>query len=51
MIVSDRYGFVFLKTRKTAGTSIEIALRQFAGPDDVFTPLGRGDERICRELG
>lgn len=39
MIISHRYRFIFIKTRKTAGTSIEIYLSQFAGPQDVFTPI------------
>ena len=39
MIVSHEHKFIFLKTRKTAGTSIELALRQLCGPDDIITPL------------
>jgi len=47
MIVSHRYGFVFLKTRKTAGTSVELALRTVLGPDDIATPLSRDEERMA----
>jgi hypothetical protein len=40
MIVSHRHRFIFLKTRKTGGTSIEIALRTLgADADDVVTPI------------
>ena len=39
VIVSDEHGFVFMKTRKTAGTSVEIALSRVCGPDDVITPV------------
>ena len=39
MIVSHEHGFVFMKTRKTAGTSVEIALSRVCGPDDVITPV------------
>ena len=39
MIVSHRHRFVFLKTRKTAGTSIEVALARIAGDDAIVTPL------------
>jgi hypothetical protein len=39
VIVSHEHGFVFMKTRKTAGTSVEIALSRVCGPDDVITPL------------
>jgi hypothetical protein len=39
MIVSHRHKFVFIKTRKTAGTSIEVFLSQFCGPEDIITPI------------
>lgn len=39
MIVSHRHRFIFLKTRKTAGTSIEVALSQLAGEDAIVTPV------------
>ncbi|MFT4253027.1 MAG: sulfotransferase family 2 domain-containing protein [Caulobacter sp.] len=39
MIISHRYRFVFIKTRKTAGTSIEAYLSSLCGPDDVVTPV------------
>ena len=51
MIVSHEHQFIFLKTRKTAGTSIELALAQICGPDDIITPLADADEEIRRELG
>ncbi len=38
VIVSHEHGFIFMKTRKTAGTSVEIALSRICGPDDVITP-------------
>lgn len=47
MIVSHRYGFVFLKTRKTAGTSVELALRTILGPHDIATPLSRDEELMA----
>lgn len=40
MIISHRHRFIFLKTRKTAGTSVEIALSRICGDDDVLTPVG-----------
>ena len=39
MIISHKYRFVFVKTLKTAGTSIEVFLSQHCGPDDVLTPI------------
>jgi hypothetical protein len=51
MIISHQHRFIFLKTTKTAGTSIEIALSQHCGPDDVITPISAEDEAIRKELG
>lgn len=31
-----------MKIRKTAGTSIEIALSRFCGEEDIITTIGRG---------
>lgn len=39
MIVSHERKFIFLKTRKTAGTSLEIALSRYCGDGDILTPI------------
>jgi hypothetical protein len=39
MIISHEHRFIFIKTRKTAGTSIEAYLSAFCGDKDVLTPL------------
>ena len=39
MLLSHKYRFIFIKTVKTAGTSIEVELGRFLGPDDVVTPI------------
>ena len=39
MIISHRHQFIFFKTRKTAGTSIEMALAAHCGQDDVVTGI------------
>lgn len=39
MIISHKYKFIFIKTRKTAGTSVEAYLSDVCGGQDVFTPL------------
>lgn len=39
MICSHKHRFIFLKTRKTAGSSIEAALSKIAGDDAIVTPL------------
>jgi hypothetical protein len=49
MIVSHRHRFVFVKTRKTAGTSVELALSQACGPEDIVTPVSPEDEPLRAE--
>lgn len=39
MIISHRHRFIYLKCRKVGSTSLEIALADLCGPDDVVTPL------------
>jgi hypothetical protein len=38
-IVSFSYNFIFVKTRKTAGTSLEIHLAQHCTEEDIVTPI------------
>lgn len=51
MIINHTHRFIFLKTKKTAGTSIEIALSQYCGPGDILTPFGWRDEPTRTKLG
>jgi hypothetical protein len=46
MIISHKHRFIFLKTKKTAGTSIELALSQLCGPDDIIPPITESDEAL-----
>lgn len=46
MIASFERQFVFIKTRKTAGTSVEIFLSGLCGPRDIITPIAPEDERM-----
>ena len=50
MIISHKNKFIFLKTRKTAGTSIEISLSRYCGKDDVITPISLIDEKIRQKF-
>ena len=51
MIASHRHRFVFVKTRKTAGTSLEIALSRHCGPDDIVTRISPADEELRAAAG
>lgn len=39
MIISHKFKFIFIKTAKTAGTSLEIFLSRLCGQDDIVTPI------------
>lgn len=51
MIISHRHKFVYVKTRKTASTSLEIALSRFCGPEDVITKIVAKDQALRERLG
>lgn len=51
MIISHKHRFIFVKLRKTAGTSLEIALSGICGEDDIITPISKADEKIRQDLG
>jgi hypothetical protein len=51
VIVSHEHRFIFMKTLKTAGTSVEIELSRVCGPDDIVTPLPADDEVLRAERG
>ena len=50
MIVSHAHRFIFLKTKKAAGSSTELALSALCGPDDIIPPL-RKHEGLRRGEG
>ncbi|PCI64616.1 MAG: hypothetical protein COB37_00685 [Kordiimonadales bacterium] len=51
MILSHDHQFIFVKTEKTAGTSVEMALTSHCGPLDIVTPIAPEDERKRAALG
>jgi hypothetical protein len=53
MMVLHGPKIIFLKSRKTAGSSIEIALSAFAKDGDIIAPIddGSGDDEVRKALG
>lgn len=51
MIILHGPKIIALKARKVAGTSLEIALSQFATNHCIITPISPDDEAIRRDLG
>lgn len=50
-IISHEHRFIFIKTAKTAGTSIELVLEKICGPDDICAPITQKDESRPNEEG
>ena len=51
MIINHKYKFIFIKTKKVAGTSLEIALSKFCDQNDIISPIVEKDEQLRRKLG
>lgn len=51
MIVCHERKIIFVKTKKVGGTSFEIALSKFCGPDCIITPITPVDEELRKNLG
>ncbi|TCL08824.1 sulfotransferase family protein [Shimia isoporae] len=49
MIICHPLKLIFIKTKKTAGTSFEIALSRFCGPECVITPISNVDENLRKD--
>ncbi len=50
MIINHKYKFIFIKSFKTAGTSLEIALSKFCNKNEIIKPIVKKDELIRRKL-
>lgn len=51
MILSHTHKFIFLKTIKVGGTSLEIALSKFCGENDILTKIRPNDEQMRSNFG
>lgn len=52
MLISHRYKFIYFKTVKTAGTSIEVALQPYALPEGQADRAGtKGGPAIVTKAG
>jgi hypothetical protein len=51
LIASFTHKFIFLKTRKVGGTSLEIVLSSWCGGRDICTRIPPSDEAIREEYG
>ena len=49
MIISHEHKFIFLKTKKTAGTSFELALSSSAAPTTSSRLIAESDEALRAE--
>jgi hypothetical protein len=51
LIASFLHNFIFLKTRKVGGTSLEIVLSSWCGEEDICSPLTAEDEILRQAYG
>lgn len=51
MILSVKHNFIFIRGRKVAGTSVEMALSTLCGVADIASPMLPADERERQRLG
>ena len=51
MIISHKLKVIFIKTKKVAGTSFEIALSKYCGDRDILTPISADDEQLRKDMG
>lgn len=50
-IVSFKYRYIFVKTTKVAGTSVEALLRKYTGEEDIIPAVTPRDEHYSAKLG
>ena len=48
MIVNHKYKFIFFKSKKVGGTSMEIALSKFTSDSDIVTKIMKDEEEALK---
>ena len=51
MIISHKLKVIYIKLIKVAGTSFELALSKYCGPDDILTPIGENGREYYKSGG
>ncbi len=51
MILCHDLKLIFLKTKKTGGTSFEIALSKYCDEDDIISRISKEDEKVRSDMG
>jgi len=51
VIICHPLKLIFLKTKKVAGTSFEVALSKFCSSECIITPISAQDEQVRANLG
>ena len=51
MIISHKLKVIYIKLAKVAGTSFEVALSKYCGPDDILTPIKENGQEYRESLG
>lgn len=51
MIISHKLKCIYIKNKKVAGSSFEVALSQYCGPRDIITSLEPAEENLRTSLG
>ncbi len=51
MIISHKLKVIYIKLIKVAGTSFELALSKYCGPDDILTPIKGGGQKYRKSSG